>query len=104
MKKRGGKTTTTIVAEKPVKANQELPFPYNYLPYFLYHLIIISEPSETGPKLCWLIDFFKGSTLFCCLYLVHTFNQWNNPTALVYTGIHGKVALRFHVRQILMRL
>jgi len=35
------------------------------------------------------IDSHKGATALVCFALMHHFDQWDNPTAWVYTALHG---------------
>ena len=35
------------------------------------------------------IDSHKGATAVACFALMHHFDQWDNPTAWVYTALHG---------------
>jgi len=52
-------------------------------PYFL------PDTPKSGLRLHITIDACKGLTLvFCLVFLIYT-GQWNNPTAVVYTTIHG---------------
>ena len=47
------------------------------------HLLFARKESK------FYIDTHKGATIFFCLILASVYNQWDNPTAMVYTAIHG---------------
>jgi len=46
------------------------------------------------------IDTHKGATLVVCLALMHHFDQWSNPTAWVYTALHGTYGILWVTKSI----